>query len=221
MLPESGISRKISRAIHEINPDDITIPEKQAELKKLEQELKAIQGNNPLVQAEVDSQTISEVISGWTGIPTGRMLVDEIQTVLKMDKLLGERIIGQGHALAAIAQMVQIAHTGIEDPSKPTAVFLFAGPSGVGKTETALALSELLYGGEDNLITINMSEYQEAHTVSGLKGSPPGYVGYGEGGVLTEAVQKAPLQCRPARRGGKGPPRRHGALLPGFRQGDA
>ncbi len=107
-------------------------------------------------------------------------------------KLLGERIIGQDHALGAIAQMIQTAHAGIEDPSKPTAVFLFVGPSGVGKTETAPALSELLYGGEDNCITINMSEYQEAHTVSGLKGSPPGYVGYGEGGVLTEAVRKRP-----------------------------
>jgi type VI secretion system protein VasG len=120
------------------------------------------------------------------------MLVNEIDTVLKMEKLLGERIIGQDHALAAVAQMIQTAHAGIEDPSKPTAVFLFVGPSGVGKTETALALSELLYGGEENVITINMSEYQESHTVSGLKGSPPGYVGYGEGGVLTEAVRKRP-----------------------------
>ena len=144
------------------------------------------------MQIEVDPQIISEVISGWTGIPTGRMLVDEIDTVLNMHTLLGERIIGQDHALAAIAQMIQTAHAGIEDPSKPTAVFLFVGPSGVGKTETALALSELLYGGEENVITINMSEYQEAHTVSGLKGSPPGYVGYGEGGVLTEAVRKRP-----------------------------
>ncbi|NVN91635.1 MAG: type VI secretion system ATPase TssH [Desulfuromonadales bacterium] len=187
-----GDLQKAIQALHAINPTDTTIPDKQGELKELERELGEIQGNNPLVQTEVDSQTISEVISGWTGIPTGRMLVDEIDTVLRMDKLLGERIIGQDHALAAIAQMVQTAHAGIEDPSKPTAVLLFAGPSGVGKTETALALSELLYGGEDNVITINMSEYQEAHTVSGLKGSPPGYVGYGEGGVLTEAVRKRP-----------------------------
>jgi len=180
------------RELHEANPEDASIPEKRAELKALEAELKGIQGNNPLVLTEVDGQIISEVISGWTGIPTGRMLVDEIQTVLNMEKLLGERIIGQDHALAAIAQMIQTAHAGIEDPSKPTAVLMFAGPSGVGKTETALALSELLYGGEENLITINMSEYQEAHTVSSLKGSPPGYVGYGEGGVLTEAVRKRP-----------------------------
>ncbi len=178
--------------VHEINPADETIPQKRDELKTLEAELAGVQGKEPLVQVAVDSQTISEVISGWTGIPTGRMLADEIVTVLKMDKLLGERIIGQDHALQAVAQMIQTAHAGIEDPSKPTAVFLFAGPSGVGKTETALALSELMYGGEDHVITINMSEYQEAHTVSGLKGSPPGYVGYGEGGVLTEAVRKRP-----------------------------
>ena len=151
-----------------------------------------VQGDSPLVQIAVESEVVSEVISGWTGIPTGRMLTDEIETVLNMESLLGERIIGQDHALTAIAQMIQPAHAGIEDPSKPTAVFLFVGPSGVGKTETALALSDLLYGGEQNVITINMSEYQEAHTVSGLKGSPPGYVGYGEGGVLTEAVRKKP-----------------------------
>lgn len=161
-------------------------------LARLEQQLKQIQGDSPMLSIEVDSEIISQVISGWTGIPTGRMMANEIQTVLKLDKLLGERLIGQDHALAAIAQVIQTAHAGIEDPSKPTGVFFFAGPSGVGKTETALALSELLYGGEDNLITINMSEYQEAHTVSSLKGSPPGYVGYGEGGVLTEAVRKRP-----------------------------
>ncbi|WP_303721771.1 type VI secretion system ATPase TssH [Malonomonas rubra] len=166
--------------------------EQRNKLQELEQALADVQGDTPMVQLEVDSEIISEVISGWTGIPTGRMLVDEIATVLKLDKLLGERLIGQDHALEAIAQVVQTAHAGIEDPSKPTGVFLFAGPSGVGKTETALAISELLYGGEENVITINMSEYQEAHTVASLKGSPPGYVGYGEGGVLTEAVRKRP-----------------------------
>ena len=184
--------RKEIRELHEADPADASLAARQAELQELEQKLATIQGDAPLVQAEVNSQTISEVISGWTGIPTGRMQTDEIATVLNMAQLLGERIIGQDHALAAISQMVQTAHAGLEDPSKPTAVLLFAGPSGVGKTETALALSELLYGGEENLITINMSEYQEAHTVSGLKGSPPGYVGYGEGGVLTEAVRKRP-----------------------------
>jgi type VI secretion system protein VasG len=111
---------------------------------------------------------------------------------MNLDKLLGERVIGQDHGLRAMAQTIQTAHAGIEDPSKPTGVFMLVGPSGVGKTETALALADLLYGGDENVITINMSEYQEAHTVSSLKGSPPGYVGYGEGGVLTEAVRRRP-----------------------------
>ncbi len=188
--------RDLRRELQEIQgkgpTDGGDLAKKKESLKALERDLAEVQGDSPLVQIAVDPQIISEVISGWTGIPTGRMLTDEIETVLKMEKLLGERIIGQDHALGAIAQMIQTAHAGIEDPSKPTAVFLFVGPSGVGKTETALALSELLYGGEENVITINMSEYQEAHTVSGLKGSPPGYVGYGEGGVLTEAVRKRP-----------------------------
>ena len=185
--------RKEIQEAHEKDPSDKqALSEKQDILKGLQKEHAEAQADSPLVQIVVDSDIISEVISGWTGIPTGRMLTDEIETVLKMADLLGERIIGQDHALAAVAQMIQTAHAGIEDPSKPTAVFLFVGPSGVGKTETALALSELLYGGEQNVITINMSEYQEAHTVSGLKGSPPGYVGYGEGGVLTEAVRRRP-----------------------------
>jgi type VI secretion system protein VasG len=187
---------QIRKEIQEISesepPDSALLAEKQAVSKDLDKELEDMRGDSPLVQLAVDSDIISEVISGWTGIPTGRMLTDEIDTVLHMENLLGERIIGQGHALAAVAQMIQTAHAGIEDPSKPTAVFMFVGPSGVGKTETALALSELLYGGEQNVVTINMSEYQEAHTVSGLKGSPPGYVGYGEGGVLTEAVRRRP-----------------------------
>lgn len=195
---EKEIAEKICAArreihdMHESDRADKRPAKRKKELKKLEGRLRALQGETPLVQTAVDSQIISEVISGWTGIPTGRMLTDEIETVLKLDSALGERIIGQDHALAAIAQRVQTAHAGIEDPSKPTGVFLLAGPSGVGKTETALSLSEILYGGEQNIITINMSEYQEAHTVSGLKGSPPGYVGYGEGGVLTEAVRKRP-----------------------------
>jgi type VI secretion system protein VasG len=178
--------------LHTADPADSAIAAKSLTIKDLEAELARTQGDEPLVQVAVDSQTISEVISGWTGIPTGRMMTDEINTVLNLQKLLGERIIGQDYALAAIGQMVQTAHAGIEDPSKPTGVFMFVGTSGVGKTETAIAISDLLYGGEQNLITINMSEYQEAHTVSGLKGSPPGYVGYGEGGVLTEAVRKRP-----------------------------
>ncbi|HEY9160974.1 MAG TPA: type VI secretion system ATPase TssH [Desulfomonilia bacterium] len=180
------------KELHEADPKSKDIAKKQKELKDLEKQLAKVQAGDALIQVAVDSQTISEVISGWTGIPVGKMMTDEIDTVLKMPALLGERIIGQDHALSAIGQMIQTAHAGIEDPSKPTAVFMFVGPSGVGKTETALALSELLYGGEDNVITINMSEYQEAHTVSSLKGSPPGYVGYGEGGVLTEAVRRRP-----------------------------
>ena len=161
-------------------------------LIELERELENIQSNDPLLKVEVDSQTISEVVSGWTGIPTGRMLTDAIPTILRLEEKLAGRIIGQDHALGAIARVIRTAHAGVEDPAKPTGVFMLVGPSGVGKTETALALAELLYGGEDNMISINMSEYQEAHTVSGLKGSPPGYVGYGEGGVLTEAVRRRP-----------------------------
>lgn len=184
--------RQEMRDIYEKDPSDKALTEKRKAMKNLESRLTEAQAGTPLVQIAVEGQTISEVISGWTGIPTGRMLTNEIETVLNMAGLLRERIIGQDHALAAVAQMIQTAHAGIEDPSKPTAVFMFVGPSGVGKTETALALSELLYGGEENVITINMSEYQEAHTVSGLKGSPPGYVGYGEGGVLTEAVRRRP-----------------------------
>jgi len=132
------------------------------------------------------------VISAWTGIPVGKMQQDEINTVLSLKDLLAVRVIGQDHALDAIAQRISTARAGMDDPGKPVGVFMLVGPSGVGKTETALALADLLYGGERNVITINMSEYQEAHTVSSLKGSPPGYVGYGEGGVLTEAVRRRP-----------------------------
>ena len=168
------------------------LSEKQAQLKDLEVQLTERQAGDPLVQITVDAETVSAVVSGWTGIPTGRMLTDEIDMILNLSDRLKERIIGQDHGLEAIGQVIQTAHAGIEDPAKPTGVFMLVGPSGVGKTETALALSELLYGGEENMITINMSEYQEAHTVSSLKGSPPGYVGYGEGGVLTEAVRRRP-----------------------------
>jgi type VI secretion system protein VasG len=146
----------------------------------------------PLIYDCVDAATVAEVISGWTGIPLGRMVADEIDTVRNLKSLLEQRVVGQGHALALIAERIQIAKANLEDPGKPKGVFLLVGPSGVGKTETALALADTLYGGERNLITINMSEYQEAHSVSGLKGSPPGYVGYGEGGVLTEAVRRRP-----------------------------
>jgi type VI secretion system protein VasG len=154
--------------------------------------LKKSQGDNPLMQVSVDAQTIAEVVAGWTGIPVGKMLANEIQTVLNLRSRLEERVIGQSHALEAIAQRIRTSRANLTDPRRPIGVFLLVGSSGVGKTETALALADTLYGGERNLITINMSEYQEAHTVSGLKGSPPGYVGYGEGGVLTEAVRRRP-----------------------------
>ncbi len=154
--------------------------------------LTAAQGEEPLVPVQVDGRVVAEIVAAWTGIPLGRMVADEINTVLMLEERLSARVIGQPHALDAIAQRVRTSRAQLEDPNKPKGVFLFVGPSGVGKTETALALAEVLYGGERNLITINMSEYQEAHSVSGLKGSPPGYVGYGEGGVLTEAVRRRP-----------------------------
>jgi type VI secretion system protein VasG len=164
----------------------------RGELAGLNAELAKIQGEDPLMQVCVDSQTVADVISGWTGIPVGKMLSDEINTVLALHARLAERIIGQDDALFAISQRIRTARANLVDPRRPVGVFMLVGPSGVGKTETALALADTLYGGERNMVTINMSEYQEAHTVSGLKGSPPGYVGYGEGGVLTEAVRRKP-----------------------------
>ncbi|MCE5308061.1 MAG: type VI secretion system ATPase TssH [Acidobacteriales bacterium] len=166
--------------------------EMRAELDKLNAELEALQGDSPLMRVCVDGHIVGEVISAWTGIPVGKMLRDEIQTVLTLEKHLGARVIGQDHALEGISQRIRTSRASLEDPNKPIGVFMLVGPSGVGKTETALALADLMYGGERNLITINMSEFQEAHTVSTLKGSPPGYVGYGEGGVLTEAVRRRP-----------------------------
>jgi len=162
------------------------------EMAQVSAELAQVQGERPLIHVCCDGQSVAEVISGWTGIPVGRMVKDEISTVMRLRELMEERVIGQGHALNAIAQRIQTARAGLDDPGKPIGVFLLVGTSGVGKTETALAIAEILYGGERNLITINMSEFQEAHTVATLKGSPPGYVGYGEGGVLTEAVRRKP-----------------------------
>jgi len=149
-------------------------------------------GPSPLVAVQVDGHVVADIVASWTGIPLGRMQRDDMDTVMHLKQLLDERILGQEHATAVVAQRVRTARAGLEDPNKPKGVFLFVGTSGTGKTETALALADLLYGGERKLITINMSEYQEAHSVSGLKGSPPGYVGYGEGGVLTEAVRRNP-----------------------------
>jgi type VI secretion system protein VasG len=164
----------------------------RAELEKLNAELDALQGDSPLMRVCVDAQIVGEVISAWTGIPVGKMQQDEINTILHLKDLMAVRVIGQNHALEAIAQRISTNRAGMDDPVKPVGVFMLVGPSGVGKTETALALADFLYGGERNLITINMSEFQEAHTVSSLKGAPPGYVGYGEGGVLTEAVRRRP-----------------------------
>ncbi|MDB6087519.1 MAG: type secretion ATPase, ClpV1 family [Gammaproteobacteria bacterium] len=173
----------------------MTEPERLAaveRLRQLQQELATAQGESPLVLPSVDEQAVASVVADWTGIPVGRMVKDEVTTVLTLATTLGLRVIGQDHALEMIAKRVQTARASLENPNKPIGVFMLAGPSGVGKTETALTLAETLYGGEQNLITINMSEFQEAHTVSTLKGAPPGYVGYGEGGVLTEAVRRKP-----------------------------
>jgi type VI secretion system protein VasG len=164
----------------------------RAELATLNAELDKLQGEKPLIQVCVNANIVGEVISAWTGIPVGKMLKDDISVALQLEHHLGARVIGQSHALEGISQRIRTHRASLEDPNKPVGVFMLVGPSGVGKTETALALADLLYGGERNLITINMSEFQEAHTVSTLKGSPPGYVGYGEGGVLTEAVRRRP-----------------------------
>jgi type VI secretion system protein VasG len=169
------------------NPEEL-----RAELVKLNAELDAHQGESPLMRICVDAHIVGDVVSGWTGIPIGKMLKDEVETVLALESHLGKRVIGQDHALHMISERIRTSKASLEDPSKPIGVFMLVGPSGVGKTETALTLADMLYGGERNLITINMSEFQEAHTVSTLKGSPPGYVGYGEGGVLTEAVRRKP-----------------------------
>ena len=161
-------------------------------LQGLQADLQKIQGETPLILPSVDSQAVASVVQDWTGIPVGRMVKNEIETILHLADAMCERVIGQDHAMETIARRVQTSRASLDNPSKPIGVFMLAGPSGVGKTETALTLAEALYGGEQNIITINMSEFQEAHTVSTLKGAPPGYVGYGEGGVLTEAVRRKP-----------------------------
>jgi type VI secretion system protein VasG len=162
------------------------------EFKKLQADLEKLQGESPLILPSVDAQAVATIVADWTGIPVGRMVKNEVEAVLKLADTLNQRVIGQKHALQMIARRIQTSRAGLENPSKPIGVFMLAGTSGVGKTETALALGESLYGGEQNVITINMSEFQEAHTVSTLKGAPPGYVGYGEGGILTEAVRRKP-----------------------------
>ena len=154
--------------------------------------MRSAQGEHPLILPTVDGQAVASVVEDWTGIPVGRMVKNEVEAILHLADALERRIIGQRHALDMIARRMQTSRAKLDNPNKPIGVFMLAGSSGVGKTETALALAEALYGGEQNVITINMSEFQEAHTVSTLKGAPPGYVGYGEGGVLTEAVRRRP-----------------------------
>ncbi len=172
--------------------DHFSREELLCQLKEMQDKLAQFQGETPLILPSVDAQAVASVVGDWTGIPVGRMVKNEIETVLNLVDILQQRIIGQRHALAMIAKRIQTSRANLDNPGKPIGVFLLAGPSGVGKTETALALAEALYGGEQNIVTINMSEFQEAHTVSTLKGAPPGYVGYGEGGVLTEAVRRRP-----------------------------
>jgi type VI secretion system protein VasG len=183
--------RDIRKILAERKPDDETAA-KRTELRGKFDALEGITPENRMIYAHVDEQSVASVVSDWTGIPVGRMVRDEIETVLKLPEILNRRVVGQSHGLAMIAKRIETSRAKLDNPSKPIGVFMLAGPSGVGKTETALALAEALYGGEQNMITINMSEFQEAHTVSSLKGAPPGYVGYGEGGRLTEAVRRKP-----------------------------
>ncbi|MCQ2966229.1 MAG: type VI secretion system ATPase TssH [Alphaproteobacteria bacterium] len=181
--------RKLRDELREKGSSDETI---RTALLAKQKELSELQGEDPLVLPQVDTQAVSTIISEWTGIPLGRMVKNEIQSVLNLGDEMNKRVIGQKHGLDLIARRVMTARASLADPNRPIAVIMLAGPSGVGKTETALALAEQMYGSEQNIVTINMSEFQEAHTVSTLKGAPPGYVGYGEGGVLTEAIRRKP-----------------------------
>jgi len=194
--PESEAGETAEATAKEVEKADAAeqIDRKQLlkELKKLQKQLRTLQGERPLILSCVDAQAVGSVVADWTGIPVGGMVKNEIEAVLHLDDKLRERVIGQDHALAAVGKRIKTSRAGIENPNRPIGVMFLVGPSGVGKTETALALAEALYGDESNITTINMSEFQEAHTVSTLKGSPPGYVGYGEGGVLTEAVRRRP-----------------------------
>lgn len=167
-------------------------PDRQEQYQAALSALRTLQGEQPMVSVAVSTDDVARVVQSWTGVPVGRMLESEVTAILGMEQTLMGRVIGQDHAIKAISRKIQTSHAGLDDPDKPIGVFLLAGPSGVGKTETAIALAESIYGGQQALITINMSEFQEAHTVSSLKGAPPGYVGYGEGGILTEAVRRKP-----------------------------
>lgn len=178
------------------DPKQAITPEERekllGELKQLQEKLKQFQGESPLIFPSVDASAIASVVADWTGIPVGNMVKNEIERVLGLANIMETRVIGQRHALELVARRIQTSRARLDNPNRPVGVFMLVGPSGTGKTETALTLAEALYGGEQNMISINMSEFQEAHTVSTLKGSPPGYVGYGEGGVLTEAVRRRP-----------------------------
>ena len=198
--PVEGTGSKLeAEAAAEAVAEGLSVEDKEtqrqadlAQLNAVQEKLTTLQGETPLILPTVDYQAVAAVVGDWTGIPVGRMARNEMETILKVADSLAQRVIGQDHAMAMIAKRIQTSRAGLDNPNKPIGVFMLAGTSGVGKTETALALAEALYGGEQNLITVNMSEYQEAHTVSTLKGAPPGYVGYGEGGVLTEAVRRKP-----------------------------
>ncbi|KGF80306.1 ATPase AAA [Massilia sp. JS1662] len=190
--PVEGTGSKLETAAAEPVQNEAGRAALKEQLQAVQAKLTALQGENPLILPTVDYQAVAAVVGDWTGIPVGRMAKNEMETILNIASTLSRRVIGQDHAMEMIAKRIQTSRAGLDNPNKPIGVFMLAGTSGVGKTETALALAEALYGGEQNLITINMSEYQEAHTVSTLKGAPPGYVGYGEGGVLTEAVRRRP-----------------------------
>jgi type VI secretion system protein VasG len=193
---ELGLAKKILALQAEVDQKGTEDPAEAARLAsrigRLREELRTLQGEDPMVPVWVDSRVIAAVISAWTGIPAGKMMTDEIHSLLSLRDHLAERVVGQGHALEAIARRINTSRAQLEDPDKPIGVFLLVGPSGVGKTETAVTLADVLYGGARNMVTVNMSEFQEAHSVSTLKGAPPGYVGYGSGGVLTEAVRRNP-----------------------------
>ncbi|AFN35186.1 type VI secretion system ATPase TssH [Taylorella equigenitalis] len=190
--PKEHVSEDLKEAPKSKKLSEKELDEVRKELRDVQQKLLEKQGEYPLIFPSVDGNAVASVVADWTGIPVGRMVKNEANSILTLADTLEKRVIGQRHGLETIVKRIQTSRAKLTDPNKPVGVFLLTGPSGVGKTETALALAESLYGGEQNLITINMSEFQEAHTVSTLKGAPPGYVGYGEGGVLTEAVRRRP-----------------------------
>lgn len=176
-------------------PDSLTPEERDAARTDLQAKMTALtdaQGENPLILPSVDMAAVTSIIQDWTGVPAGRMMSSQAERAIELVDTIRSRVVGQDHAAEMIAARIQTSYAGLSAPEKPMGVFMLCGPSGVGKTETALALADMLYGGEQNLISINMSEFQEAHTVSTLKGAPPGYVGYGKGGILTEAVRRRP-----------------------------